>query len=170
VEALEKPIGDRVLQAMAQAFPDPVDLSLLSMVLGCEPVSLQETTAGLVRAGLARTLTLSDGADPQAAKLSITDKGMVVADGMATDAQDATTLLDRLEACALRQLLDQRIGASRLPAQQADELRGSLAQVSDGALMDAAQVWAHQTVSDWRALVRGMQGLPAHASPAAGSG
>jgi hypothetical protein len=166
VEALEKPIGDRVLQAMAQAYPDPVDLYLLSMVLGCEPLSLQATTAELVQAGLAMTLTLYESTDTQAAKLAITDKGMAVADGMATDAQDAAALLDRLEACALRQLLDQRIGASRLPTQQADELRGSLAQVSDGALMDAAKVWAHQTVSDWRALVRAMQSPPIHASQA----
>jgi len=163
VESLEKPVGDRVLQAMAQAYPDPVDLYLLSMVLGCEAASLQAITAELTHAGLAESCTPVKP-DVRADLLRITDQGMAVAFGLASDADDATRLLDRLEASTLRQLLDQRIGASRLPQQQVAELRGSVAKVSDSALVDAAKVWAHQTVSDWRALVRVMQ----PPSPAAG--
>ena len=39
VESLDKPVAERVLQAMAQAYPDPVDLSLLAMVMGCDESS-----------------------------------------------------------------------------------------------------------------------------------
>jgi DNA-binding MarR family transcriptional regulator len=161
VESLEKPVGGRVLQAMAQAYPDPVDSYLLSMVLGCEASSLHATTSRLVDEGLAESHPPADPGDTRGETLTITDKGMAIADGLAADAADATALLERLEAAALRQLLDQRIRASRLPAAQADELRGSLGQVSDSALMDAAKVWAHQAVSDWRALVTVMQASPA---------
>jgi hypothetical protein len=86
----------------------------------------------------------------------ITDKGMVVADGLARDAQEADALLRKLEADALRQLLHRRIAASRLTAAQVEELHESLDKVSDFDLTDAATVWAHQNVSDWRALVTAM--------------
>jgi len=158
------PVGDRVLQAMAQAYPGPVDAYLLSMVLGCDAASLQGTTSRLVEQGLAESHLSYEPGEAHTETLTITDKGMAVADGMAANAEEASALLDRLEAATLRQLLEQRIRASRLPAAQADELRGSLGQVSDSALMDAAKVWAHQTVSDWRALVRVMQ------APASGLG
>jgi len=166
VESLEKPVGDRVLQAMAQAYPDPVDSYLLSMVLSCEASSLHATTARLVDEGLAESHPPREPGDTHADTLTITDKGMAVADGMAANAEEATALLERLEAATLRQLLEQRIRASRLPAAQADELRGSLGQVSDSALMDAARVWAHQTVSDWRALVHVMQAPSPNLGPA----
>ena len=153
VEALDKPVGDRVLQAMAQAYPDPVDLGLLSMVLSCDGAALQDAVSTLVHSGLARARSVSDpGGAMQWQSPGITDKGMAVADGLAANAEEATALLDHLEAAALRQLLTQRIRGSRLPATQAEELRESLDEVSDQALVDAAKVWAHQTVSDWRAL------------------
>jgi hypothetical protein len=158
VESLEKPVSDRVLQAMAQAYPDPVDLGLLSMVLGCEQRLLQAAAGELVGCGLAQARIVSDNGSERWEAPCITDKGMAVADGFAANAEEASALLDRLEAAALRQLLAQRIRASRLPEQQANELQGSLAQVDDRSLVDAAQVWAHQNVSDWRALVRGMHG------------
>jgi hypothetical protein len=149
---LDKPVGDRVLQAMAQAYPDPVDLGLLSMVLGCDESALQQAMSELVGCGLAQARTVDDvGLGPWQSP-AITDKGMAVADGLAASADEAAALLDRLEAAALRQLLAQRIRASRLPAPQADELRQSLQGVDDRTLVDAAKVWAHQTVSDWRAL------------------
>lgn len=153
------PIGQRLLQAMAQAYPDPVDVGLLSMVLGQDAAQLQACVADLVASGLARTRSASD---PGAASLPdapcITDKGMAVADGLARDADEAAALLDRLEAATLRQLLTQRIRASRLPEQQAEALRSSLAAVSDRSLVDAAKLWAHQTVGDWRALLGVMSG------------
>lgn len=155
MKSLEKPVDDRILQAMAQAYPDAVDLSLLSMVMGCDVASLQAATRELVAAGLAHAR------DGKLDAPCITDRGMLVADGVATDADDAVALLDRVEAIALRQLLQRRIGASRLPEQQADELRGSLAAVSDSALVDAAKVWANQTVTDWRGLIRAMSGAGA---------
>jgi hypothetical protein len=158
VESLEKPVGDRLLQAMAQAYPDVVDLGLLSMVMGCDPAALQAAARELVDAGLARARVLHDGSGERLDAPCITDRGMLVADGVATDAEQAVSLLERVEAAALRKLLQTRIGASRLPTQQADELRGSLDAVSDSALVDAAKVWANQTVGDWRGLIRAMGG------------
>lgn len=148
MESLEKPVGERVLQAMAQAYPDAVDLSLLSMVMGCSTASLQAAARELIAAGLAHPER------PDAPR--ITDRGMLVADGLAADAAQANDMLERVEAIALRQLLQRRILGSRLPEPQADELRGSLEAVSDGALVDAAKVWAHQTVSDWRGIIGAM--------------
>lgn len=156
MESLEKPVGDKVLHAMAQAYPDPVDPYLLSMVMGCDSVSLETVMASLVDAGLAQARVVREGADEHLEAPCITDKGMVVADGFASDADEAGAFLSKLEAQVLRQLLAHRIGASRLPQQQTDELRGSLASVSDADLVDAAKVWAHQTVSDWKGFFRAM--------------
>lgn len=155
MESLEKPVEDRVLQAMAQAYPDPVDLGLLSMVMGCETPSLHRAMAALVQAGLVHARSVVDAAgEERLDSPCITDKGMAVADGLAADADEAGALLSRLEAATLRELLALRIRGSRLPPQQAEQLHGCLAAVSDGALVDAAKVWAHQTVSDWAGLVR----------------
>lgn len=156
MELLEKPVGDRVLHAMAQAYPDPVDPYLLSMVMACDSASLKAAMTSLVDAGLAQARVVRAGADEHLEVTFITDKGMVVADGLAADADEATAYLGKLEAQVLRQLLAHRIGASRLPQQQTEELRGSLASVSDADLVDAAKIWAHQTVSDWKAFFRVM--------------
>jgi hypothetical protein len=163
VELLDKPVADRVLQAMAQAFPDPVDLRLLSMVMGCDVAALEAATAQLVQAGLAqaRMVADSDGSRPEAP--CITDRGMAVGCGMAANADEAARLIDRLEAQTLRALLAERVKGSRLPPVQIEELRVSIGAVADRALVDAARVWAHQPVSDWRALL-GV--LPPHAADA----
>lgn len=169
MESLDKPVGERLLQAMAQAYPDAVDLRLLSMVLGCDITELQASTAELVEVGLAhaRDTVIQNGKRHYEAPC-ISDKGMAVADGLAANAQEAAALLDRLEAATLRALLAQRIHASRLSAQQAHELHESLAEVSDRSLVDAARVWAHQTVGDWRALVRVMRAGTGPAADGAG--
>ncbi|RQP22128.1 hypothetical protein [Piscinibacter terrae] len=160
MESLEKPVdqpvGDKVLHAMAQAYPDPVDLYLLSMVMGCGQPELESTTAELVACGLARAGRVREGAGEHLDAPCITDKGMVVADGLARDAREADALLRRLEAAALRQLLHRRIAGSKLAGAQAEELHRALDKVSDADLTDAATVWAHQNVSDWRALVKVM--------------
>jgi hypothetical protein len=153
---LDKPVEDRVLQAMAQAYPDPVDLSLLSMVTGCDAARLQAAAAQLLHAGLARARSVVLAGEEHLEAPCITDKGMAVADGLAADAEEAGALLDRLEAATLRELLGQRISASRLSPEQAEALRDALAEVTDRALVDAARVWAHQTVSDWAGFVRVM--------------
>jgi hypothetical protein len=151
---MDKPVGDRILHAMAQAYPDPVDLYLLSMVLGCDAAVLRERTGALVDAGLAQAQIVKDDAgDVHPEAPLITDRGMAVALGLARDAEDAQALLARLEARTLRALLAQRVKGSRLPTEQADELRGCLDTVADDAMVDAAKVWAHQPVSDWRALI-----------------
>jgi hypothetical protein len=153
VESLDKPLGNRVLQAMAQVYPDPVDLALLSMVTGCELGALQAQTARFIRDGLAQAPAAAGApCPPQSAR--ITDRGMAVAYGLAIDAAHAAVLLARLEAQTLRSLLCARMQGSRLPNAQIDELRQAIAKVPDGALMDAARVWAHQPVSDWRALLK----------------
>lgn len=164
MESLDKPVGERVLHAMAQAYPDPVDLYLLSMVMGSDQASLEATTASLVDTGLAQARIVADGPEEHLTAPCITDKGMLVADGMAANAQEAAALLHKLEADALRQLLGCRIRASHLPAQQADALREALSNVNDTHLVDAAKVWAHQTVSDWRAFFRVM-GAPEAGAP-----
>jgi hypothetical protein len=148
----DKPLRDTVLQSMARAYPDPVDLALLSMVTGSEPATLQAETDGFIRAGLAQPAAPRAAASPSPPAACITDRGMAVACGLVADATKATTLLERLEARTLRALLCARIRASRLPTAQIDELRQVIAKVPDGALMDAARIWAHQPVSDWRPL------------------
>jgi hypothetical protein len=162
VESLEKPVdppvGDKVLHAMAQAYPDPVDLYLLSMVMGCAQPDLETTTAELVACGLARAGRVREGAQEHLDAPCITDKGMVVADGLARDAREADALLRKLEADALRQLLHRRVAGSKLGQAQAEELHRALDKVSDADLTDAATLWAHQNVSDWRALVKVMGG------------
>lgn len=171
VESLEKPVGDRVLQAMAQAYPDPVDLGLLSMVMGCETRVLREAVASLVQRGLAHTRSISQLGDGAAIEASvITDMGMAVADGLAHDAGDAAELLGRLEASALRQLLISRVRASRLPVPQAEELARSLHAVPDQPLIEAGALLAHQTVSDWRGVMHAMARAPQPVSQGARPG
>jgi hypothetical protein len=170
VESSEKPVDDKVLHAMAQAYPDPVDLTLLSMVLASDVTCLEKAASDLVAAGLARGRTVVEAGAMRLEAPCITDKGMAVADGLAGDAAEAGALLDRLEAEALRQLLVQRIRGSRLGTQKTDELRGSLAAVSDRALVDAGKVWAHQTVSDWRPFMRAMQGATTASAQAVAGG
>jgi hypothetical protein len=153
VESLEKPVVDRVLQAMAQAYPDPVDLYLLSMVMGCDAAALRDATAALVDAGLAQARIVADGTESRPETPCITDRGMAVACGYAQDAEDAAGVLARLETRTLRALLSARVAGSRMAAREAEELRASLETVSDAALIDAARVWAHQPVSDWCALL-----------------
>ena len=160
MESLEKPVGDRVLQAMAQAYPDPVDLGLLSMVMGCELSTLQDAVSSLVQRGLASGRSPQDGLGSAPAATVITDKGMAVVDGLAHDAAEAIELLARLEAAALRQLLISRVRASRLPVPQADELAQSLQSVADRPLVEAGALLAHQTVSDWRGFMRAMATPP----------
>jgi len=166
VESLEKPVGDRVLHAMAQAYPDPVDLYLLSMVMGCDVAGLRAATAALLDTGLAHAQLVADGPEAHPEAPRITDRGMAVAYGYANDADEAAALLDRLEARTLRALLSLRVGGSRLAPPQADELRASLQAVPDRALVDAAKVWAHQPVSDWCALIRVLLGQGAPFAPA----
>ena len=163
VDVSESSVGTRILQAMARAYPDAVDLDLLSMVMGCDAAALHAAARQLVADGLARANEAAGGGPSRLEPPCISDRGMLVADGIARDAADASCLLERVEAAALRQLLQRRIGASRLPPQQADELRGSLATVSDDALVDAAQVWAHQTVGDWRGVIHAIGGSAAAA-------
>ena len=136
------------------------------MVLGCDVASLRAAAARLIRAGLARAHTPLDGSEPRAEASCITDRGMAVAFGVAADADEAARLLDRLEAQTLRSLLALRVKGSRLPPAQADDLCSALVAVPDAALVDAARVWAHQPVSDWRALVGVLLAREAAARPA----
>jgi len=168
VESLDKPLRDKLLHAMAQAYPDPLDLGLLAMVLGCDKPSLEAEVESLVREGLALARDAGPAVEPRWQAPFISDKGMAIADGLATSAEDATALLDHLEAAALRQLLVQRILGSHLPRQQMAELCSSLDAVRDAPLMDAARVWAHQTVGDWCGLLKVMtSGLDAPMAGAA---
>jgi hypothetical protein len=154
VESLAKPMGDRVLHAMAQAHPDTVDTYLLSMVLGCDVASVQQAIGALADAGLVQARVLVDGGQTQLQAPRITDRGMSVACGMACTADEAESTATRLEADTLRQLLTARIDRSRLPRRQTDELRAAVAAATDRSLIDTAKVWAHQPVSDWRAMLR----------------
>lgn len=156
MKSLDKPLRDTVLQAMARAYPDPVDLVLLSMVTGSDPAPLQAETTGLIRAGLAQSVVSDAAAEPGPPGACITDRGMAVACGLVADGIQAADLLERLEARTLRSLLCARIGASRLPVDQVEELRLAIMKVPNGALRDAACIWAHQPVSDWRPLARAL--------------
>src|SRR5262252_3706840 len=89
VESLEKPVVDRVLQAMAQVYPDPVDLVLLSMVMGCDIGALRSATVVLASEGLAQAQLVFEGPQTHPEAQCITDRGMAVAYGFAADANDA---------------------------------------------------------------------------------
>jgi hypothetical protein len=134
---------------MAQAYPDPVDLHLLSMVMGCDVAVLRAGTAALVDAGLAHARIMADG--PRVALHHRTRDGGGVR--LCENAADADAFLARLETRTLRALLWVRVAGSRMAPAEAGDLRASLEAVPDGALVDAARVWAHQPVSDWRALI-----------------
>ena len=107
------PLGDKVLNAMAQAFPDPVDAYLLSMVIGCDRDAVESTIQSLVDAGLARARIVREGALEKLEAPCITDIGMLVAEGAARDAAQATAMLGHLEAETLRHLLAHRIDRIR---------------------------------------------------------
>ena len=113
VESLDKPVGAKVLHAMAQAFPDPVDSYLLSVVMGCDRASIESSIRDLVDSGLARARVVREGADERLDSPCITDIGMAVADGMADDAEQATAFLIQLEGKTLQQLVARRNDASR---------------------------------------------------------
>ena len=162
MESSDKPVGARILHAMAQAYPDPVDLYLLSMVMGCDAAALRVPAAELVEAGLAQAQqVLTEAGETRLEAPRLTDRGMAVAFGLAASAEEATALLARLEAQTLRALLTERVKGSRLPDDQTADLRVSLDAVPDSAMVDAATVWAHQPVSDWRALIRVLLARPA---------
>jgi hypothetical protein len=146
-------VGDKVLNAMAQAYPDSVDPYLLAMVLGCDTATLSATMDALVTAGLAQARVLIEGAEPRLQAPCITEKGLTVAGGRAGDATEAAAALHRVEAATLRRLLALRIGASRMAASQVVELQGALDTIDDRVLVDAGAVLAHQSVSEWNALL-----------------
>ncbi len=156
MESLDKQLRDTVLQAMARAYPDPVDLVLLSMVTGCEVAALEAETGELISAGLAQGPHAGIPAWPRLQSAYITDRGMTVACSQATNESEASALVYKLEARTLRALLCARAYASRLPAAQINELCEAISNVPDGALIDAARVCAHQPVSDWRPLVQAL--------------
>lgn len=153
MESLDRPVDDRVLNAMAQAYPDSVDPYLLAMVLGCDAATLAATMDSLVNTGLAEARVVIDGTEPRLQAPCITEKGMTVAGGRAGDSAAAAVALQHVEAATLRRLLALRVGASRMAAPQAVELQGALDILDDRALVDAAAVWAHQHVSEWSAVV-----------------
>jgi hypothetical protein len=110
------PVGDKVLNAMAQAFPDPVDAYLLSMVMGCDRSAIDAAIQSLVDAGLAHARIVREGTQDKLEAPSITAIGMLVAEGAARDAAQATAMLGHLEAETLRQLLAHRIDKMRRSA------------------------------------------------------
>ena len=72
MEVLGKPAAGSVLQAMAEAYPDRVDLGLLAVVLGCERPSVDAAVTELVSAGYACSAA-PDGDDSHGHGPSITE-------------------------------------------------------------------------------------------------
>src|SRR5437867_3515117 len=82
VEAMEKPAASSVLQAMAEAYPDRVDMGLLAMVLGCEAGTVESMVGELTATGLADADSAPADTNSHPAP-AITESGMAVACGLA---------------------------------------------------------------------------------------
>ena len=104
---MDKPAASSVLQAMAEAYPDPVDPGLLAIVLGCERMEVDGALRELTRDGLANGCAPSSDST-QADAACITEAGMAVASGQARRGESAAELVQRLEADALRGLTSAR--------------------------------------------------------------
>jgi hypothetical protein len=151
---MDKPAASSVLQAMAEAYPDRVDLGLLAMVLGCERSALDAALGELTAAGLAQ-----DDSDERSMSHAptITESGMAVACGHAPSWESAPDAVQRLQADALRQLMCQRVSASGLQPRMRRELRESIAGVAGDSLLSAAKIWAYRPVADWAALIQALR-------------
>jgi len=153
---MEKPAAGKILQAMAEAYPDQVDLYLLSMVLGREMAAVNAALADLVDAGLAQAATPTSDNSMQQQAPCITEAGMAVASGQAEQWEAAPKVVARLEAMALRRLLCERVATSGLQPRQRRELRESLDRVTGDSLVGAAKIWAYRPVSDWSAFIQAL--------------
>ena len=109
MEALEKPAASKILQAMAEAYPDRVDLCLLAMALGREIAIVNAALADLVDAGLAQAA--SPAKDGSLASC-ITEAGMAVASGQARPWEAAAGVVARLEAMVVSKLQSLRRSAT----------------------------------------------------------
>ena len=153
---MEKPAASKILQAMAEAYPDQVDLYLLSMVLGREMAAVNAALADLVDAGLAQAATPATDGSMQQQAPCITEAGMAVACGQAEQWEAAPKVVARLEAMALRKLLCERVATSGLQPRQRRELRESLDRVTGDSLVGAAKIWAYRPVTDWAAFIQAL--------------
>jgi hypothetical protein len=156
VEALDKSAASKILQAMAEAYPDQVDLYLLAMVLGREMATVNAALSELVEAGLAQASAPTQNSSQSQAPC-ITEAGMAVACGQADGWESAAAVVTRLEAVALRKLLCERVATSGLQPRQRRELRESLDRVTADSLVGAAKIWAYRPVADWLGFIRTLQ-------------
>jgi hypothetical protein len=159
---MDKPAVSSVLQAMAEAFPDRVDMGLLAMVLGCETAAVEATVSDLAAAGLAEEADSAPAETTTRQAPAITEAGMAVACGLAQPWESPAQALQRIEANGLRQLMTVRVAASPLQPRQRRELRDSIVGATGESLLGAAKIWAYRPVAEWMSLI---QALHCAASP-----
>jgi hypothetical protein len=109
VDVKDQPAARSVLQAMAEAYPDRVDLGLLAVVLGCERAAVDAAVCELMAAGLAQDEAAADS--PQGHAACITEGGMALASGQAQAGESAAEVVQRLEVNTLLQLASVREAA-----------------------------------------------------------
>src|ERR1043165_881158 len=155
VEAMDKPAVSSVLQAMAEAYPERVDMGLLAMVLGCEAGAVATTVDELVDGGLAEADSDAASADATTHRHApaITEAGMAVACAQAQPWESPSHALQRIEADNLRQLMTVRVAASALQPRQRRELRDSIVAATAESLLGAAKIWAYRPVAEWSAFI-----------------
>ena len=155
MEAMDRPVASSVLQAMAEAYPERVDMGLLAMVLGCERSIIETTVGELSAAGLAGDDAGAADAPSRPAPV-ITEPGMAVACGLAQRWESPPHVLQRIEASALRGLMTARVGASALQPRQRRELRVSFVAATGESLLGAAKIWAYRPVAEWTGFIQAL--------------
>jgi hypothetical protein len=153
---MDKPAVSSVLQAMAEAYPERVDMVLLAMVLGCEAGAVETTVGELIATGMAE----ADATPAETTTLrhapAITEAGMAVACGQAQLWESPIHALQRIEADNLRQLMTARVAASPLQPRQRRELRESIVGATGESLLGAAKIWAYRPVAEWTAFIQAL--------------
>ncbi len=154
------PLRGRILHALAQAYPDPVDLRLLFTVWGCEASRIQSIAAELTSSGLAcvaPTVSTEAAAATGGQRFCITELGLSVANGHAPDASSAREWIQRMEANTLRSLLRRRIVVAHQRDAHVPRLLSALDALDDAMLLDAARIWAGQRVDEWDVLAQALR-------------
>lgn len=112
MDASEQTQRLRLLQAMASAYPNALDVHCLAMIFGVDTLSMRRMAHDLANSGLASISTNTPlDSDPRCEEITITAEGMVVASGMAASRTEAWEAIDRIETLALHALRQRRLEA-----------------------------------------------------------
>ncbi|GEM_PF-6099527 len=100
--------GHKLLEAMADAYPQPVHFGYLGLALGISPGAMLRALRQLRDAGLIEVDRGLAARDLPYAQPRITGKGIAVLSGLESTPLEAADTLRRLDASTLSQLLQKR--------------------------------------------------------------